>query len=333
MTCSLFRCAHTAAGHGPNLLQLWLYSLPTNPRSKPPLCLAGEIGSGKTRLAKGFAELLGVPFVAHKVEESAESDFWPCCDAGGIFVLDNADTRCRWLADALANAATDGCSQCRKLYTNSETVILRARAWLVVTTANPTFASDSGLADRLILCRMGRRDGETSDAALTDEILAARDGGLSHLAQTLRGALADESAVPSGLNARHPDFAAFAVRIGRALGMEAEAIAALRNAEADKATFCLENDTIGAALIAYLAGAGSFNGTTADLVPHLVKADPDLDGHCSTKRVGKRLIALWPHLEKQLAKASRETDRKGITVFTFKMRPSAGFAGFEMPIP
>ena len=330
-TCSLFRCAHTAAGHGPVLVRLWLYSLPTNPRSKPLLCLEGEIGSGKTRLAKGFAELLGLTFVAHKVEESAESDFWPCCDAGGIFVLDNADTRCKWLADALANAATDGCSQRRKLYTNSETVILRARAWLVMTTANPTFASDSGLADRLILCRMNRRDEETSDAALTDEILAARNGGLSHLAQTLRGALADQSPVAPGLNARHPDFAAFAVRIGRALGMEAEAIAALRNAEADKAAFCLENDQIGAALLAYLADAGSFTGTAADLAPHLTQFDPELAERLSAKRLAKRLGALWPHLEKKLSKAKRETDRKGFLVFTLQMARPADFADFEMP--
>jgi len=332
-TCSLFRGAHTAAGHGSDLLRLWIYSLATNPRSKPPFCLPGEIGSGKTRIAKGIAELLGLPFVAHKVEESAESDFWPCCDAGGIFVLDNADTRCRWLADAVANAATDGCSQRRKLYTNSETVILRARAWLIITTANPTFASDSGLADRLILCRMARRDEQTSDATLTDEILRARDAGLSHIAQTLRTALADTAPTPGGLNARHPDFAAFAVKIGRALGREAEAIEALKTAEADKAAFCLENDSIGAALLAYLAEARTFTGTAADLAPHLIAVDGDLDGKLSSKRLGKRLAALWPHLQKTLKVARKESDRNHFTIFTLKTAASAEFAEFEMPIP
>ncbi len=333
-TCALFRNAHCNASHAPDLVRLWLYSLPSSPPSKPPLCLAGDIGSGKTRLAKGFAELYGLPFVAQKVEESAEDDFWPCVDAGGIFTLDNADTKCRWLADALANAATDGCSQRRRLYTNSETVVLRARAWLAVTTSNATFAADSGLADRLLLVRMGRRDGEeTSDGALTDEILANRDAGLSHIAQTLRTALADKAPAPSGLNKRHPDFATFAVRIGRALGREAEAVAALKTAEQDKSAFCLENDAIGAALLSFLRAAQTFNGTAAELAPHLIAVDGDLDGRLSAKRLGKRLSALWPHLQSTLATARRDPDRNGVAVFTLKTPEPAGFAGFQTAFP
>ncbi len=330
-SCSLFASAHCEASHGKDLLRLWLYSLPTNPRSKPPLCLAGDIGSGKTRTVKGFAELLGIPFVAQKVEEDAESNFWPCLNEGGLYCLDNADTRCRWLADALANAATDGCSQRRKLYTNSETVTLRARAWLAVTSANPSFANDAGLADRLLLVRMGRHGGESSDNALSDEILANRDAGLSHIAETLRGALADSSPVPGGLNARHPDFAGFAVRIGRALGREQEAIAALQQAEADKSNFCLENDPIGVALIHLLADGGSFTGTAAELVPKLIAIDAELDGRLSAKRLGKRLTALWPHLQKALKTCRKEADRNKVTRFEF--RDDAGFAGFQMAFP
>jgi hypothetical protein len=327
-SCRLFRDAHCSAEHGKDLLRLWLYSLPSNPASKPPLCLPGPVGSGKTRTAKGFTEFYGLPFVAHKVEEAAESDFWPCCDAGGIFALDNADTRCRWLADALANAATDGCSQRRKLYTNSEMVVLRARAWLCVTTANPTFAADSGLADRLLVVRMERLDGEaTGDAELGEEIKSNRDAGLSHVAHTLRAALADNAPVPPGLNARHPDFAAFAVRIGRALGSEREAIVALKAAERDKAAFCLENDAVASALLGYLSEARSFSGTAAELVPHLVMLDQELDGRLSAKRLGKRLAALWPHLG-AVCKARKELSRTGITTFSF-----AGFAGFQTVIP
>ena len=324
-TCRLFSGTNCEAAHGKDLLRLWLYSLATNPRSKPPLCLAGEIGSGKTRTVKGMAELLGLPFIAQKVEEDAESSFWPCVNDGGIYCLDNADTKCRWLPDALANAATDGCSQRRKLYTNSETVTLRARAWLAITTANPTFASDAGLADRLLLLRLGRHTGETSDGALSDEITANRDAGLSHMATVLRAALADSAPVPTGLNRRHPDFAAFAVKIGRALGRESEAVAALKQAEADKSAFCLENDSIGAALLNYLNRAKSFNGPAADLVSCLVSVDGELAGQLSAKRLGKRLAAIWPHLQGVLEKCQKHQDRNKITIFTFK---AAGYAGF-----
>ncbi len=330
-TCRLFRDAHCSAGHGKDLLRLWIYSLPTNPRTKPPLCASGDVGSGKTRTIKGIAELYGLPFIAQKVEEEAESNFWPCVNEGGIYCLDNADTKCRWLADALANAATDGCSQRRRLYTNSETVTLRARAWLAVTTANPTFASDAGLADRLLLVRMGRHDGDTSDGALSDEIARHRDAGLSHIAETLRRALDDHAPVPNGLNARHPDFAAFAVRIGRALGSEVEAVAALRAAESDKSKFCMENDAIGSALLGYLQHAGQFNGTAAELAPHLIAIDSELEGRLSAKRLSKRLSAIWPHLKNTLAKCAKEPDRNGVSHFAFQS--PAGFAGFQTDFP
>ena len=327
-TCALFRNARTAANHGKDLLRAWFYSLPTCPRCKPPLCLSGEIGSGKTRLAAGMAELYGIPFNGQKVEESSEADFWPTLDAGGLVCFDNADSRTRWLADALACAATGGSQRRRRLYTNSDLVTLRANAWLILTTANPTFASDAGLADRLLLVRTHRADGDSSDSALSDEIAANRDAGLVHIAESIAAALKDRQPTPGGLNQRHPDFAAFAVRIGRALCREKETVAALQSAEADKAAFCLENDTVAAALQAYLNTVGTFTGKAAELLPHLVKIDSDLDGKFSAKRLGKRLTALWPHLQKVLATAHRETDRKGYTVFTLKPH-AAEYAEFQ----
>jgi len=316
--CSLFRNLHSGASHGRMLLQLWLYSFATVPRSKPPLSAIGPVSSGKTRLLKGCAELWGMPFRAAKVDEQRESDFWPNVHEGGLFILDNADSRCKWLADAVAVAATDGSSSRRKLYTDAATITLRANAWLAITSANPTFGNDAGLADRLLLVRMEPRGETTSDSKLTDEILAARNDGLSHVASTLQIALGDTMPTPPKLNHRHPDFAAFAVRMGRALGREAEAVAALKTAEADKSSFCLENDPITCALLTYLREHGEFAGTAAELAPHLTKIDEELDEWMSHKRLGKRLCALWPHLQRALAMAQKEPDRKGTTVFTLK---------------
>ena len=329
-TCAIFRNVHCGASHGKDLLRVWIYSFSTMPRSKPPLGAIGEIGSGKTRTLKAVSELYGIPFRAAKVEESLEANFWPNVNEGGVFVLDNADTRCGWLADSVAAASTDGSSQRRKLYTNSETVTLRANSWIAITSANPTFGNDAGLADRLLPLRMERGGTETADSALTDEILANRDAGLSHIAAILQKALADSGPTPKGLNARHPDFAGFAVRVGRALGREPETTAALRNAESDKSSFCLENDTIGAALFAYLSDAKAFTGTAAELVPKLCEADTELKDKLSAKRLGKRLSALWPHLTKALAVAKKETDRKKFTIFTFK---AAEYAEFKTAFP
>jgi hypothetical protein len=329
-TCSLFSGANCAAGHGLDLLHLWIFLLATNPASKPPLCLSGDIGSGKTRTCKGVAELYGLPFVANKVEDFGEDSFWASLDGGGLFTMDNCDVFNKWLPDAVASAATDGCSQRRKKYTDAERVTLRARAWLALTTANPSFASDSGLADRLILVRMNRRANETSDASLSDEIREHRDASLSFIAQTLSRALADNAPTPTGLNQRHPDWGGFAVKIGRAIGREAETIHALKSAEMDKSLFCLENDSIATALLTYLANGKTFTGPASELREKITATDTDLAEKLSVKRLGKRLSMLWPHLEKVLAMAKQEKDRNHYIIYTLKAR-SAECAEFQTP--
>ena len=85
-----------------------------------------------------------------------------------------------------------------------------------------------------------------------------------------------------------PDFAALAVRIGRALGREAEAIHALRVAEADKSAFCLEKDPVGFALLGFLREAKTFTGTAAELLPKIIEVDRELEGRLSAKRLGRR---------------------------------------------
>jgi hypothetical protein len=337
VTCAMFREANYAAPHGRDLVKLFVLSIPSNPPSKPPLAFTGDIGSGKTAEAHGIHELLGLDFAPVKVRRNGEDDFWTGVNAGGIYTLDNADTKTDWLPDCVSTASTGGCSLKRKLYTDSENVTLRARAWIVITSAIPTFASDAGIADRMLVVRMALRTGNTEEAELYAEIAANRDAGLSWICHTLAAALADDVPVPKGLNRRHPDFAAFAVKIGRACGQEAEFTRALWAAESDKSRFCLENDTVGVALIAMLADHKSFVGTAAQMLPVLAAYDSDFSQNAtgprgnpiwSAKRLGKRLATLWPHVE-AVADAKKGEDRNHFTVFNISPLSTADFADFE----
>jgi hypothetical protein len=316
--CAVFSKATYAAKHGRDLLKIFAISLPTNPASKPPLCAVGPIGSGKTRIASAVAELFGIPALTNSVEDFGEDSFWANIDAGGLFTLDNCDTRTKWLPDAVASAATAGCSQRRKKYTDSETITLRARAALCLTTANPTFASDAGLADRLLVLRMDRRTDESSDAKLSQEISDNRNAGLSFICQVLSLALADSEPTLGGLNQRHPDFAAFGVRIGRAIGRKDEVVKALKAAEQDKSLLCIETDFVGSALLEYLENNKSFNGTATELRDELIRADSELEDKLSAKRLGKRLDMVWPHLEKVFGAKKEKDSHTRKATYSFK---------------
>ena len=325
--CSVFSGMSTAAPHGRDLLKIWAMTLFADLPCKPPLCVSSTVGGGKTALVRALFRLLGITENINAVNKNGEGDFWATLDGGGLACFDNVDTRIDWLPDALAAAATAGSHQKRKLYTDADRVTLRARAAVAVTSASPSFASDAGLADRLIVIRLERRTGETAESSLFDEVTAARNAGLSWIAAALSQAIADTAPTPSKLNARHPDFASFAVKIGRAIGREAESVEALRAAEADKSLFNLENDSVGAALLE-LMQVGTFNGTAADLLKELKEIDPSFEGTLSAKRLAKRIAKLWPHLEATF-KAKSEKGHGGINRFVFSPPANGGIGGFE----
>lgn len=307
---TLFRNFHSSDPHGQTMFRLWAYSLVSNPKTKPPLVLTGPIGSGKTRAIRGLCELFGIPAIVAAVETAKADYFWPNVHAGGITILDNADTSCKWLPDALATAATGGVSNLRKLYTNGETVTLKPNGWVCLTSAVPTFASDAGLADRLIVVRMARAETPTEDGLLSEEIAKCRNGALTHVCRTLARALADTAPVPLRVNERHPDFGEFAVRIGRALDIEAEAIAALKNAEADKSRLCLESDTVAPAVLEYVRRHGSFEGDARTLLTNLRGSMLDVPEDLTPLGLGKRLNNLLPHLGKVLGVAKVKSVHK-----------------------
>ena len=293
----LFRDANFAAPHGLDLVRLWTMSLPANHECKPPLVITGEIRSGKTLLVRGLFQLLGIPERIRQPIETDEGkrDFWIGANSGGLICLDNADSNIRWLADAIATASTAGGIERKKNYEDTARINLRAKAWIAITSANPAFGNDSGLADRLLVVRMNTRERTISESDLLSEITQRRDSGLSFIAAHLMRTLRDDKPVRTDINKRHPDFATVAVRIGRSIAREEEAIKALSAAEDDKPRFCLENDSLGMSLIT-LIDQKPFQGTAADFLDQLINHGGLTADRWTPKGVGKKLSRLWPHI-------------------------------------
>lgn len=309
-TLHLFRNLSTISPHARTLLKLWFISCPTDPQHKPVLVIIGPVGSGKTCIIRNILHLFGMLQNALcPKERDGEQDFWLVLNAGGIALIDNVDSHIKWLPDNIAAASTGTPYKKRKLYTNDAIASYYPHAWITLTSANPLFASDAGLADRALVIRLERLVSDTADASLTQEIQNNRDGVLSWLCTILKKALADSKPVPQGLNKRHPDFADFAVRIGRALGVEEEAIKALRAAEADKGMICLQNDSLGSLLLDIHNSTG-FDGTASELLD-LIRKKEGIGSHfykVSAKQIGVRIGKIWTHIEK-VTGASKKIDR------------------------
>ncbi|HRR33988.1 MAG TPA: CHC2 zinc finger domain-containing protein, partial [Kiritimatiellia bacterium] len=277
--CRVFSDISTVDGRGLMLVRLWLAGMFGVTGWKPLLVLSGDVGSGKTRVAVAMFQLLGIPSRVTGIDGLGNiKDFWTSIDKGGLFCLDNADHHIPWLPDALSVISTGGTFEKKKLYTDMETVTQEARCWAVITSANPSFASDAGLGDRLITVNLQRVERDTAESVLTREIEERRDAGLSWLCHVMRRALADQEPVPKRMNRRHPDWAEWVYRLGRAAGMAAEAERAIRENESYKALFAVSNDALGRFLLQGLRGG--FRGSAAELAQHLQETCEGFSQYC-----------------------------------------------------
>lgn len=316
------------------LLKLWLCALPFDPLCKPLLVFAGGVGSGKTKTATGVFRILGVePRTCDFSRDSKPEDFWTAVNRGGVMTVDNVDAKIPWLPGALAAASTGGSMESRKLYSDSDTVVRRAQAWIVVTTASPQFAQDAGCADRILSIELFRRDKPTADSALDAELAEKRDGIISYIARAVRGAMAVEDAPPDGLNRRHPDWAAWAWRVGVALRIREAAEEALFSAEDDKSLFTIMSDeTFGAPFVRFMNSRDhDFEGTAGELLQEMIAArviEDDDRKQLSSKSIGRRLNekGSWPFYRKVFGASARQL--AGRIVYRFSPQ-RGGLGGFN----
>lgn len=303
--CPPFSTANYQSEHGRMIARMWFLGLASCLRSYPAIVFTGKMRSGKSRTAKGIFELLGAPVRLSAIRANGENDFWTVVNKGGVVCFDNVDTKNAWFGDAMQLACTDGSTESRTLFTNAETTTLRANAKMIMTSNNPMFASESGLADRLQIVRLDQFDGrngkESGDTAITEAIAAHRNAALTWFVRTVSRALADHEPVEANVNLRHPDFAAFAMRCARSLSGAAyqQSILALKSAEFDKALLTVQNNSttnyIYEALLARFTNPetsqGEWEVTASDLMDAIVEIHPDLEKskYLSATSIGKAL--------------------------------------------
>jgi hypothetical protein len=141
--------------------------------SRPIIAIFGQPGSGKSTLfRKVYALLYGSNRSVGAVTTADNFDYSVANDP--FVVLDNVDTFERWLPDRLALSASTSDIVKRKLYTNSDIVILRRQALVGVTAHAPKFGRED-VADRLLPITLERLTHFESEGSIIREILSLRN--------------------------------------------------------------------------------------------------------------------------------------------------------------
>ena len=330
LECDLFRGMTVANEDLRWLFLFWMMTLPLNLKNRPPLLLGGTVGCGKTRTAAGVFELygLGDPRIV-KTDEEKDDSFWVSLHHGGLIVADNVDHVCKWLADTVAAASTGGSKEVRALYTNGEKFQEKARASIIITSSNPSFAGDPGLAGRLITVNLeSKTDRVSRDIELTKDIERKRNGCMTWIAYVIRDALELAENPPTAFNKRHPDWARWVWKFGVALEERDKVERILTNAEENKSRLFFETDAFAGAVLHLVRKHGGLDVTSAELL-EMLKADEGIPQKTrdafTAKSIGRKIGSGWSHFQAYLH--AKKVTAKGFTHYRFTPPAEVGGEG------
>ena len=321
LDCDLFKTMTVENENMRLLFLFWLAALPLNLRTKPPLLLCGPTNSGKTHTAKGVSWLMfgsGRPRIL-SVDSEKDDAFWVSMHNGGVVTVDNQDRVCKWLANAVEEAASDGSKESRKLYTDKDKVECGANASLIITSKRTNFANASGLASRLLTVMLDvDQDRNNLESEHEKDILEKRNACLSWIAYVIRGAMETPENPPESFNMRHPEWSKWVWRMGVYLHMREEVENCLATSECNKSKMFFEADTIAYAVLKIVRKRGQITATCAELLA-MIRADGLLSqkvrDELTPKGLGRRILSCKEHYKRYLD--MEETWKNGIRAYTF----------------
>lgn len=186
--------------------------------SRPILTLLGQPGSGKSTLFRLIYTLL---YGRHKslnaISNSDDFDFLVSVDP--VVVFDNVDTWAQWLPDRLALSASSSDLIKRKLYTDSDTVVLKRQAIVGLTAHDPRFGR-TDVIDRMIILNFQRRNAFTPESQILERVYKQRSALWGSIVQDVQKILIEPNPGDAEIPVfRISDFARIGTRIAKALGV------------------------------------------------------------------------------------------------------------------
>lgn len=313
--------------------RLWTLNIFRCDQNKPILLVNGPRGSGKTFLLQGIKQIIGIrtdgklddSYTKIDATDKGAEKFWIIEDKERFAIFDNLDQRCKWADNDFQVASTGGTNKTRILYTTDVMITQYPRASFAVTSNNAVFTSEGGgLPDRIIkIGLVGRPKVSKGVIELKADNMKNRAEYMTFILRTLAAALADTGKVDENINRRHPEFADFAVRCGRAMGCEREAIRALSTAEVDKSVLPLMNDTIAKEIVAVLMAqekVGDVGFTAGEMADMIIARLDDDDIDDKTKAI---------YGSRRIGKTIKKFEEDFATIFNYSTRVLEGKTKYE----
>jgi len=229
------------------IFKVWLMSLFFKGilHTKPIPTFLGPQGSGKTTFCRIIGRLLlGSQFNVSGLRPDKEDAFIASITNRILYAADNADSRVKWLEDALARYATGETFRMRRLYTTNEEVSYKATAVLMLTSRDPHFRR-ADVAERLLPFHLFRLEHFQDEESFFSDLYGMRPlilGDLLRMAGDIVEAI--KTTQSPKLPFRMADFASFGWRIYKHKGMENTWIEILERLEKSQADFASEGDSM-----------------------------------------------------------------------------------------
>lgn len=277
----------------------WLVAalMPSFPH--PLLMLGGEQGTGKSTAARLLTMLID-PSPAPLRSEPRDPEQWAIATAGSWCVcLDNVSHISGWLSDAICKAITGDGWVRRRLYSDSEPVVLTFRRAIMLTSIDPG-AMRGDLGDRLLLVDLARIDDgqRRTESELHAAYEAMRPRLLGALLSALSRTLVTLPHVHLQAMPRMADFARVLAALDRACheltgGRALELFLGQRSRIADEV---VDGDSVAVAVVRLMENHERWSGTAGELLAAITPTPVPKDWPANARALSGRLRRLRPAL-------------------------------------
>ena len=211
--------------------------------ARPLLAVFGQPGSSKSTLLRLIYALLYGSRRSLNVVTNAD-DFDSLVSSDPFVAIDNVDSWTPWLADKLALSAATSDIVKRKLYTDSDIVVLKRQALVAVSAHNPRFGRED-VVDRMLMLNFERLTHFSDETTIIRRVSTNRNAIwgsiLDDVSTILREPIPSETDIPQF---RVLDFSKIGLRIARALHIEGEFRTALDSVKTQQSQFNLGEEDI-----------------------------------------------------------------------------------------